>query len=66
MLELDAWLSGYLDTRYPVASPRLQADFAALLAQDDMALFDWLTGEGVPPESLRAVVEAIRTYRITT
>ncbi len=66
MLELDAWLTGYLETRYPDAPPPMQADFAALLEQDDMSLYDWLTEEAPAPERFRAVVHALRTYRIAS
>lgn len=63
MLELDAWLTLFLDTRYVDLPPELQAAFARLLDQDDMALFDWLTGALEPPGEFQAVVEAIKTTR---
>ena len=67
MLELDAWLSLFLDTRYADLSPQMQAAFARLLDQDDMVLFDWLTGERefttAPSGEFRAVVEAIKSTR---
>jgi antitoxin CptB len=61
MLELDAWLTGFLDTRYAGLTPQLQTTFSRVLAQDDMDLFDWLTGEREPPADFRAVVDAIKT-----
>jgi antitoxin CptB len=63
MLELDAWLARFLDVRYPELPPEQQADFARLLDQDDMALFDWLTGEQAPPAEFASVVEKIKTTR---
>ncbi len=63
MLELDAWLTRFLDARYPELAADQQAAFAKLLDQDDMALFDWLTGEQVPPAEFKGVVEAIKTTR---
>lgn len=67
MLELDAWLAPFLEGRYRQLPADQQADFARLLAQDDMALFDWLTGERAPPGEFVAVVEQIRTTsRMTT
>ena len=67
MLELDAWFTLFLDTRYADLSPQMQTAFARLLDQDDMALFDWLTGEremstDVPGE-FQAVVDAIKSTR---
>jgi antitoxin CptB len=63
MLELDAWLALFLDTRYADLSPEMQAAFARLLDQDDMALIDWLTGEREPPAEFQAVVDAMKTTR---
>lgn len=63
MLELDAWLTLFLDTRYAGLLPDQQAAFARLLDQDDMALYDWLTAEQAPPEAFRDVVALIRTTR---
>jgi antitoxin CptB len=63
MLELDAWLVLFLESRYPGLSPDLQGAFARLLDQDDMTLYDWLTAEQAPPEAFRDVVALIRTTR---
>ena len=63
MLELDAWLALFLDVRYAELPRDQQAAFARLLDQDDMALFDWLTGEREPPAEFLAVVDAIKTTR---
>jgi succinate dehydrogenase flavin-adding protein (antitoxin of CptAB toxin-antitoxin module) len=63
MLELDAWLTRFLDVRYGDLPADQQAVFAKLLNQDDMALFDWITGEGVTPAEFRGVVEEIKTTR---
>jgi antitoxin CptB len=63
MLELDAWLTRFLDVRYAVLPADQQAVFARLLNQDDMALFDWITGECDPPVEFFLVVEEIKTTR---
>jgi antitoxin CptB len=63
MLELDSWLTLFLETRHADLSPAMQDAFTHLLDQDDMALFDWLTGEREPPADLRVVVDAIKTTR---
>lgn len=63
MLELDAWLTLFLDTRYLDLSPESQAVFVRLLDQDDMALFDWFTGEREPPDEFQSMVEAIKSTR---
>jgi antitoxin CptB len=63
MLELDAWLILFLDTRYADLSPQMQTDFAHLLDQDDMLLFDWLMGEREPSAEFQAVVDAIKSTR---
>jgi antitoxin CptB len=63
MLELDAWLTRFLDVRYAELPADQQAVFARLLTQDDMALFDWITGECDPPVVFCLVVEEIKTTR---
>ena len=63
MLELDAWLTLFLDTRYPELAPEGQACFARLLDQDDRALYDWLTGEQAPPDEFGDMVASIRSTR---
>ncbi len=63
MLELDAWLTRFLDVRYPHLPAEQQAVFARLLEQDDMQLFDWLTGEQAPPPEFAGVVEIIKITR---
>jgi succinate dehydrogenase flavin-adding protein (antitoxin of CptAB toxin-antitoxin module) len=63
MLELDAWLALFLDLRYPELPPDQQAVFARLLDQDDMSLYDWLTGEQAPPGEFRSVVALIKSTR---
>lgn len=63
MLELDAWLALFLDTRHADLPPAMQASFARMLEQDDMVLYDWLTGALEPPDDLRDVVDAVKTTR---
>ena len=63
MLELDTWLTRFLDVRYADLPIEQQAVFARLLNQDDMALFDWITGECAPPAEFFGMVEEIKTTR---
>lgn len=63
MLELDTWLGRFLDQRYSDLPPDQQVAFARLLGQDDMVLFDWLTGGVEPPRDFRALVEAIKSIQ---
>lgn len=63
MLELDAWLTLFLDTCHGELSVQQQAAFARLLEQDDMVLFDWFTGEQAPPDEFLDVVALIRSTR---
>lgn len=63
MLELDAWLTLFLDTRHGELSVQQKAAFARLLEQDDMVLFDWFTGEQAPPDVFLDVVALIRSTR---
>jgi len=63
MLELDTWFTRFLEAGYPGLSPERQTCFVALLAQDDLALFDWLTGERAPPAEYSTLVDLIKTTR---
>ena len=63
MLELDAWLAVFLDTRFGDLTPPMQDAFVRLLDQDDMALFDWFTGAREPPAEFQAVVDAVKSTR---
>jgi len=63
MLELDAWLTRFLDVRYADLPADQRAIFAKLLDQDDMTLFDWITAESTPPAEFQSVVEDIKTTR---
>jgi succinate dehydrogenase flavin-adding protein (antitoxin of CptAB toxin-antitoxin module) len=78
MLELDSWLNRFLDHYFdsdatggnlgPKAALTIaqQRQFVYLLNQDDMTLYDWLTGHVDPPDDMRFLVDEIRamqTYR---
>lgn len=67
MLELDTWLTRFLDVRYTDLPADQQAAFASLLNQDDMDLFDWITGEcdvfTDMPAEFRCIVAEIKTTR---
>jgi antitoxin CptB len=60
MLELDTWLSRFLDRRYAELPIAQQRRFVYLLEQDDMTLYDWLTNSVEPPRDLRDLVGEIR------
>ena len=60
MLELDAWLAGFLETGYAGLEPDERRAFALLLEEDDFRLFDWLTNRSPVPERYRTVVQRIR------
>lgn len=60
MLELDAWLGGFLDTAYPGLDPAEQAAFARLIECEDMDLLAWLSGQAPAPAEFAAVIEKIR------
>ena len=66
MLELDTWLKRYFERCYPSLTDAQRVVFAHLLEQDDMALYDWLTGEHAPPDEYRKMVEEIRNIRTMT
>ena len=63
MLELDTWLKRFMDNGYEQLPIALQCRFVYLLEQDDMTLYDWLTGSIEPPSDLRELVEGIREIR---
>ena len=60
MLELDAWLGGFVDTVYPRLAPDEQAAFGRLVECEDMDLFAWLSGQTPAPAEFAAVIEKIR------
>jgi len=60
MLELDAWLEGFLDTAFSHLDPAEQAAFGRLLDQEDMDLLAWLSGQAPPPAEFAAVIAKIR------
>lgn len=60
MLELDAWLGRFLERHYAELPIALKRRFVYLLEQDDMTLYDWLTGSAQPPQDLRELVDRIK------
>jgi len=61
MKELDLLLVGYLDSRYPSASPEEQGAFRDLLEMQDPQLFAFVTGRERPAtEDLCRVVDTLR------
>lgn len=64
MLELDTWLNRFLDTGYVELPIAQQRRFVYLLEQDDMTLYDWLTGSVKPPPDMQDLVDGIKAIRI--
>ena len=61
MLELDALFNQFLDQGYARLSPKEQADFVQLLAQDDQSLWTWFLGHAQPIDPrFRHVIERVR------
>lgn len=60
MLELDAWLGGFLEAAYPGLDRAEQAAFGRLIEQEDMDLYAWLSGQATAPAEFRPVIEKIR------
>jgi antitoxin CptB len=60
MLELDTWLNRFLDKGYDKLPIALQRRFVYLLEQDDMTLYDWLSGSVEPPPDMKELVDGIR------
>jgi succinate dehydrogenase flavin-adding protein (antitoxin of CptAB toxin-antitoxin module) len=63
MLELDIWLNRFLDDRLDALPIARKQAFVYLLQQDDMTLFDWLSGSVEAPPDLHDVVDEIRAFR---
>ncbi|HEV2331629.1 MAG TPA: succinate dehydrogenase assembly factor 2 [Gammaproteobacteria bacterium] len=61
MKELDVLLEGYLQSRYPQASPEEQSAFRDLLEQQDPVLYAYVTGRERPAsEEERRVIDTLR------
>ncbi|MBI5937128.1 MAG: succinate dehydrogenase assembly factor 2 [Betaproteobacteria bacterium] len=60
MLELDAWLGGFLDAGFSGLDQGEQAVFGRLIEQEDMDLYAWLSGQVPAPAEFRPVIEKIR------
>ena len=60
MLELDAWLSGFLDAGYHGLDRGDRAAFGRLIEHEDVDLYAWLSGQAPVPAEFRAVIETIR------
>lgn len=59
--ELDQLVGWWLEERYPEADATLREGFAALLEQQDPDLWNWILGDGTPPDTGQArVINEIR------
>ncbi len=63
MLELDAWLSPFLEQRLPALPADQQQAFIRLLDAEDDDLYGWLTGREPPPAEFSALLERIKEPR---
>ncbi len=54
--ELDVLLLPFLETAYAGLSPALQSDFAALIAEEDVDLLDWLVNGLPAPVTYAAIL----------
>lgn len=63
MLELDVWLRGFVDDHYHRLDAGQRTLFAALLAEGDDVLMDWLQAGRRPPQEFCELVEWIRASR---
>lgn len=62
MLELDAWLSGFLTRHGPLTDADCTVMLQLLEAEDDV-LYDWLLARAEPPAELIGLVRRIRHTR---
>jgi len=54
--EMDLILGGYADRHLPAMTPPELDEFDALLAEDDHALYQWVTGQAAPPARFAPLV----------
>jgi antitoxin CptB len=66
MLELDAWLAAYLEQAYPGLNAEDQARFELLLNAEDDDLYGWLTGRQEAPADFAALVDSLKTTKVST
>ena len=59
MLELDTWLTRFLEDGFEKLPIAQQRRFVYLLEQDDMTLYQWFTGGAEPPPDMKALVDGI-------
>ena len=64
MLELDAWLGGFLESRFSDLDGQDRAMFARLLEHEDPDLYAWLSGRVVPPDAFSGLVAQIRNCMV--
>ncbi len=60
MLELDAWLGGFLEADFHGLDARDRAVLSRFLDREDPDLYAWLSGGAAPPAEFQALVETIK------
>ena len=60
MLELDAWLGGFLEANFHGLDAQERVVLSRLLDREDPDLFAWLSGSAVPPAEFQPLVEKIK------
>jgi antitoxin CptB len=63
MLELDLFLAPFAEAQYERLTDNEQKQFAALLAEEDHDLFNWLMGQPCPQTHLQALLTKIRNFK---
>jgi antitoxin CptB len=65
MLELDAWLAAFLDLGFPGLNAEDQAQFEVLLSAEDDDLYGWLTGRLEAPAEFAALLDLLKTTKVS-
>lgn len=60
MLELDAWLTAFLDIHLATLAADERLALARLLEEDDYLVYSWLTGLAPPPPDYVELVARMR------
>jgi antitoxin CptB len=60
--EMDLILGRFADAALDSLSPRRLAAYENLLSENDQDLYLWIAGAATPPESLREIVEELRSF----
>jgi antitoxin CptB len=64
MLELDAWLDGFVDAIYPALDAGQRDCLARLLDEEDPDLYDWICGRGSPPAIYLDMLSRLKEFKV--